>query len=220
VLYLVASPIGNLKDITIRALEVLRQADLIAAEDTRRSAILLTRYEIRKPLVSFHEHNEARRTVELVEKLQTGSNVALLTDAGTPTISDPGYRLVVACCQADIPITIIPGASAILTALAGSALPSHAFYFGGFLPVKSGQRQRELEQALQRDCTSVYFESPHRLLKSLEILKQSAPNRLICVAREMTKQFEEYRRGPAKVVCEHFEEHTPRGEITLLISGD
>lgn len=219
-LYLVASPIGNLGDITIRALEVLRQADLIAAEDTRRSAILLARYEIRKPLVSFHEHNEARRTAELVEKLQTGSNVALLTDAGTPTISDPGYRLVVACRQADIPITIIPGASAVLTALAGSALPSHAFYFGGFLPVKSGQRQRELEQALRRDCTSVYFESPHRLLKTLEILKQLAPDRLICVAREMTKQFEEFRRGPVGLVCEHFEKHAPRGEITLLISAE
>ena len=218
-LYLVASPIGNLGDITIRALDVLRQADLVAVEDTRRSAILLSRYEIRKPLVSLHEHNEARRTAELLEKLQNGANVALLTDAGTPTISDPGYRLVVACRQADIPMTIIPGASAVLTALAGSALPAHAFYFGGFLPVKSGQRQRELEQALRRDCTSVYFESPHRLLKSLEILKQSAPNRLICVAREMTKQFEEYRRGPARLVCEHFQQHTPRGEITLLISG-
>lgn len=219
-LYLVASPIGNLGDITMRALEVLRRADLIAAEDTRRSAILLARYEIRKPLISFHEHNEARRTAELVEKLQTGSNVALLTDAGTPTISDPGYRLVVVCRQADIPITIIPGASAVLTALAGSALPSHAFYFGGFLPVKSGQRQRELERALRRDCTSVYFESPHRLVKTLEILKQSAPDRLICVAREMTKQFEEYRRGSAELVCEHFEKHAPRGEITLLVSGE
>jgi 16S rRNA (cytidine1402-2'-O)-methyltransferase len=218
-LFVVGSPIGNLNDITLRALAVLKEVSLIAAEDTRRSSILLRRFEISKPLVSFHEHNEARRTSELIEKMRAGEKIALITDAGMPSISDPGYRIVRACIENGIRIEVIPGASAVLTALVGSGLPTDRFYFGGFLPGKSGQRERELVSALAREFTSVYFESPHRIIRSLEILGREDPNRLICVARELTKQFEEYRRGEASTVLSHYVAHPPKGEITLLISG-
>jgi 16S rRNA (cytidine1402-2'-O)-methyltransferase len=218
VLYVVASPIGNLADITIRALEVLRQVDLIAAEDTRHTGILLHRYEIKKPLTSLHEHNEARRTAELVERLRAGASIALLTDAGLPSVSDPGFRLIAACRSANLPLTIIPGPSAVLTALVGSGLPTHTFFFGGFLPVKSGQRARELTAAVSRNCTSIYFESPHRLLKSLAELESLAPDHPICVARELTKQFETFHRGSGKELKKHFTDHPPRGEITLVIA--
>jgi 16S rRNA (cytidine1402-2'-O)-methyltransferase len=218
-LFLVGSPIGNLSDITLRAIAVLKEVTLIAAEDTRRSSILLKRFEISTPLVSFHEHNEARRTNELVEKMRTGENVALITDAGMPSISDPGYRIVRACIEGGIRVEVIPGPSAVLTALAGSGLPTDRFFFGGFLPVKSGQRARELFAALAREVTSVYFESPHRLIRSLEVICRADPTRLICVARELTKLFEEYRRGEVGTVLSHYETHPPKGEITLVISG-
>jgi 16S rRNA (cytidine1402-2'-O)-methyltransferase len=218
VLYVIASPIGNLGDITIRALEILRQVDLIAAEDTRHTGVLLHRYEIRKPLTSLHEHNEARRTPELVERLRDGASIALLTDAGMPSVSDPGFRLIAACRAADLPMTVVPGPSAVLTALVGSGLPTHAFYFGGFLPVKSGQRNRELSAAIARNCTSIYFESPHRLQKSLAELEILAPAHAVCVARELTKQFETFHRGTAQELRRHFSDHPPRGEITLVIA--
>jgi len=218
-LFLVGSPIGNLNDITLRALAVLKDVTLVAAEDTRRSSILLKRYEISKPLVSFHEHNEARRTSELIEKMRAGEKVALLTDAGMPSISDPGYRIVRACIENGIQVEVIPGPSAVLTALVGSGLPTDRFYFGGFLPVKSGQRERELAAALARDVTSVYFESPHRIIRSLEVIAKSEPTRLVCVARELTKHFEEYRRGEVSAVLSHYAAHPPKGEITLLLSG-
>ena len=218
-LFLVGSPIGNLGDITLRALEVLKDVVIIAAEDTRRSSVLLKRFDISKPLISFHEHNEARRTAELIERLRRGEKVALLTDAGMPSISDPGYRLVRACIETGIRVEVIPGPSAVLTALVGSGLPTDRFYFGGFLPVKSGQRERELLAALTRGCTSIYFESPHRILKSLEVLRRADPHRVVCVARELTKQFEEYRRGEVESVFAHYEAHPAKGEITLVISG-
>ena len=218
-LFLVGSPIGNLGDITLRALEVLKDVVIVAAEDTRRSSILLKRFDISKPLISFHEHNEARRTAELIERLRHGEKVALLTDAGMPSISDPGYRLVRACIESGVQIEVIPGPSAVLAALVGSGLPTDRFYFGGFLPVKSGQRETELLAALARDCTSIYFESPHRILKSLQVLGRIDPRRLVCVARELTKQFEEYRRGEVESVLAHYEAHPPKGEITLVISG-
>ena len=155
-LYLVGTPIGNLADITLRALETLRAVDLIAAEDTRHSLRLLGRYEIRKPLVSFHEHNEARRTQELIARLREGAQVALITDAGLPSISDPGARLVRACREAGLAYTVIPGPSAVLTALVGSGLSADEFHYGGFLPVKSGGRERELQRAVDRGETSVF----------------------------------------------------------------
>src|SRR6516164_11091758 len=218
-LFLVGSPIGNLGDITFRALEVLRRVTMVAAEDTRHSSVLLKHYEIRKPLISFHEHNEARRTDELIEKLRGGDSVALLTDAGMPSISDPGYRLVRASVESGIRIEVIPGPSAVLTALVGSGLPTDRFYFGGFLPVKSGQRQRELVAALAREFTSVYFESPHRIVRSLEVISSVEPTRLVCVARELTKQFEGYQRGAASDGFADYTVHPPKGEITLIIKG-
>jgi 16S rRNA (cytidine1402-2'-O)-methyltransferase len=218
-LYLVGSPIGNLGDITLRAVAVLKEVTMVAAEDTRRSSILLKRYEISKPLVSFHEHNEARRTSELIEKMRAGEKIALLTDAGMPSISDPGYRIVRACIENEIRVEVIPGPSALLTALVGSGLPTDRFYFGGFLPVKSGQRERELAAALAREVTSVYFESPHRIIRSLEVIGREDPTRSVCVARELTKQFEEYRRGEASAIHSYYAAHPPKGEITLVISG-
>jgi 16S rRNA (cytidine1402-2'-O)-methyltransferase len=218
-LFIVGSPIGNLNDITLRALSVLKEVNLVATEDTRRSSILLKHFEISKPLVSFHEHNEARRTSELVEKMRAGEKIALITDAGMPSISDPGYRIVRACIENEIRVEVIPGPSAVLTALVGSGLPPDRFYFGGFLPVKSGQRERELGLALAREVTSIYFESPHRIIRSLEVIAKADPSRVICVARELTKHFEEYRRGDASSVLAHYATHPPKGEITLLIGG-
>jgi 16S rRNA (cytidine1402-2'-O)-methyltransferase len=218
-LFIVGSPIGNLNDITLRALSVLKEVALVAAEDTRRTSILLKHFEISKPLVSFHEHNEARRTSELVEKMRAGEKIALITDAGMPSISDPGYRIVRACIENEIRVEVIPGPSAVLTALVGSGLPTDRFYFGGFLPVKSGQRERELGLALAREVTSVYFESPHRIIRSLEVIAKADPSRVICVARELTKHFEEYRRGDASSVLAHYAAHPPKGEITLLIGS-
>jgi 16S rRNA (cytidine1402-2'-O)-methyltransferase len=218
-LFIIGSPIGNLNDITLRALSVLKEVTLVAAEDTRRSSILLKHFEISKPLVSFHEHNEARRTSELIEKMRAGEKIALITDAGMPSISDPGYRIVRACIENEIRVEVIPGPSAVLTALVGSGLPTDRFYFGGFLPVKSGQRERELGLALAREVTSVYFESPHRIIRSLEVIAKADPSRVICVARELTKHFEEYRRGDASSVLAHYAAHPPKGEITLLIGS-
>jgi 16S rRNA (cytidine1402-2'-O)-methyltransferase len=218
-LYIVSTPIGNLGDITVRALEVLKSVDLIAAEDTRHSLRLLQRYEIRKPLLSFHEHNEARRTQELTARLQEGTNVAVITDAGLPGISDPGGRLVRACAEQGLPYTILPGPSAVLTALVGSGFGADQFYYGGFLPVKSGQRERELQKAVERKESSVFLESPYRLEKTLEVLTRLAPERPLCVARELTKQFEEYRRGQAAALREHYLAHPPKGEITFIVAA-
>src|SRR5947209_8417411 len=162
-LYVVATPIGNLGDITLRALEALKSADLVAAEDTRHSGMLLKHFGIKKPLISFHEHNEAMRTAQLVERIAVGENVALITDAGMPGLSDPGARLIRECIKRELPFTIIPGPSSILTALAGSGFSMEKFCFDGFLPVKSGQRQHELRAAAAREETSIYFESPFRL---------------------------------------------------------
>jgi 16S rRNA (cytidine1402-2'-O)-methyltransferase len=217
-LYLVATPIGNLGDITLRALEVLKDADLIAAEDTRHSGILLKRYNIQKPLISYHEHNEAMRAAQLVERLGAGENVALITDAGMPGLSDPGARLIRECINRALPFTIVPGPSSILTALIGSGFPSEKFFFGGFLPVKSGQRERELRAAATRQGTSAYFESPYRLSKTLKACLGIMPDRCLCVARELTKKFEEFRRGSANDLLAHYEAHPPKGEIVLLIS--
>jgi len=218
-LSVIATPIGNLEDISYRAVESLRAADLIAAEDTRHSRILLDRYQISKPLVSYHQHNEAMRTVELIERLQSGATIALITDAGMPGVSDPGRRLIVACIEKNLPYTIIPGPSAVINALIGSGFPSEAFYFGGFLPVKSGQRERILTEAIARKETTLFFESPYRLVKSLAVLASIAPDRLVCVARELTKHFEEYRRGiPAELVA-YYTQRPPKGEITVAISA-
>ena len=221
VLYLVATPIGNLADITLRALETLRAVDVIAAEDTRHSQILLRHHGIAgKPLLSFHEHNEARRTAELIERMKAGANVAVMTDAGLPGLSDPGLRLVQACQREGLPFTILPGASAPGLALVGSGFDAgDGFFFGGFLPNKSGGREREVRRALERDIVSLFFESPHRLQRTLDLMALLEPSREVCVARELTKHFEEYRRGPAREVAAHYNAHPPKGEIVLVISA-
>jgi 16S rRNA (cytidine1402-2'-O)-methyltransferase len=218
-LYVVATPIGNLSDITLRALEVFKQADLIAAEDTRHSGLLLKHFGIKKPFVSYHEHNEAARTAELGERLARGENIALITDAGTPGVSDPGLRLIRECIKRELPFTIIPGPSAILTALLGSGFSTERFSFRGFVPVKSGRRERELRAVAECQETAILFESPYRLLKTLEACANIMPDRQLCVARELTKTFEEFRRGTGAELLVHYQAHPPKGEIVLLISG-
>jgi len=216
-LTIVPTPIGNLRDMSLRGADALREADWIAAEDTRHTARLLQSLNLSKPMVSFHDHNEASRTKELVERLQNGEKGVLVSDAGMPLVSDPGYRLVRACIRQDIPLTVLPGPSAVPTALAGSGLPPHPFFFGGFLPVKSGRREKELLLALNRGYTSIYFESPHRLLKTLDCLCGISQECQVCVARELTKKFEEFRRGSAQEVAAYYREHPPKGEITFLL---
>ena len=218
-LYVIGTPIGNLNDITLRALEALKAADVVAAEDTRHSGNLLRHFEIRKPLVSYHQHNEAMRTAELSERLAGGESVALITDAGMPGLSDPGARLIRACIEKDLPYTIIPGVSAILTALVGSGFPLERFYFQGFLPVKSGGRERDLRAAAEREETSVFFESPYRINKTLAACVELMPDREVCVARELTKKFEEFRRGTPADLLAHYEARPAKGEITFLVSG-
>jgi 16S rRNA (cytidine1402-2'-O)-methyltransferase len=217
-LYVVATPIGNLSDITLRALEVLKSVDLVAAEDTRHSGMLLKHFGIKKPLLSYHEHNEAMRTAQLAERLAAGETVALITDAGTPGLSDPGARLIRECTRRDLPFTIIPGASSILIALVGSGFSTENFCFRGFLPVKSGQRERELQAAAEANETTIFFESPYRLTKTLKACIDIMADRHLCVARELTKKFEEFRRGTARELLAHYEAHAPKGEIVLLIS--
>ncbi|MGH7983269.1 MAG: 16S rRNA (cytidine(1402)-2'-O)-methyltransferase, partial [Candidatus Udaeobacter sp.] len=192
--------------------------DLVAAEDTRHSGILLKHFGIKKPFISYHEHNEARRTAELVERLMRGENVALITDAGTPGLSDPGLRLIRECIHREVQFTIIPGSSSILTALIGSGFSTEKFSFHGFLPVKSGQRERELRAATERAETAIFFESPYRLTKTLATCTNIMPDRQLCVARELTKRFEEFRRGTASELLAHYEVHPPKGEIVLVIS--
>jgi 16S rRNA (cytidine1402-2'-O)-methyltransferase len=197
----------------------LREADVVAAEDTRHASILLKHHGISRPLLSLHEHNEAQRAEEIAQRLAAGENIAMLTDAGTPGISDPGFRVVRECIARGLEFTVLPGATSILPALVGSGLPLHEFYFGGFLPVKSGRRKTLLEAALARSETSVFFESPHRIGKSLAVLAELAPDRQVCVARELSKKFEEYWRGPAAELSARAEKQPPRGEICLLIAG-
>jgi 16S rRNA (cytidine1402-2'-O)-methyltransferase len=218
-LYLVGTPIGNLADLTLRARGILATVDLIACEDTRHSLPLLQHHGIRKPLVSLHEHNEAGRSAQLLDDLRAGRSVAVISDAGMPLVSDPGQRLLHEIRRAGLPYEVIPGPSAPITALVGSGLPATAFFFGGFLPVKSGQRRRALEHALAREETSAFFESPHRLLSTLTTLAELAPDRPVCVARELTKKFQEFHTGPAVECLARFQARPPKGEITLVIAG-
>lgn len=215
---LVPTPIGHLGDITLRALEALKTADRIACEDTRHSSTLLAHHGISgKPLVSLHEHNELRRAPGLVEAARAGETIAVISDAGMPGISDPGYRIVQACLERDVPLEVLPGPSAILTALIGSGFPCHAFRFGGFLSVKSGKRRSALQQALDSGETGIFFESPHRLTSTLAILTEIQPESRACVARELTKKFETFHRGTARELHDYFSAHPPKGEIVLLV---
>lgn len=218
-LYVVSTPIGNLGDITLRALDVLKSVDVVAAEDTRHSGMLLKHFEIKKPLLSYHEHNEAMRAEQLVERLAAGEDVALITDAGTPALSDPGTRLIRECIKRGLPLMIIPGPSSILAALVGSGFSTEKFCFRGFLPTKSGRRERELCGAVNREETTIFFESPYRLTKTLAACIDIMPDRQLCVARELTKKFEEFHRGTASELLAHYQAHSPKGEIVLMISA-
>lgn len=217
-LYLVATPIGNLEDITLRALRVLKQADLIACEDTRQTQKLLNHFGIEKPTISYHEHNEAPRAAELVEKLAKGSRIAVVSDAGMPGISDPGFRLVSLAIEKGIPVVPIPGPSAFVTALVASGLPVESFAFRGFLQPKSGARRRVLERVKESLQTQVFYEAPHRIREALEDVAASlGPNRRVVVARELTKIHEEFLRGTAAEVLATANGCELRGEIVLLI---
>jgi 16S rRNA (cytidine1402-2'-O)-methyltransferase len=218
VLYVVATPIGNLEDITYRAVRILQEVELIACEDTRHARKLLEHYEIKKPTVSYHEHNELERARELVAKLAEGCSIALVSDAGMPGISDPGYRVVKLAIEEGISVVPVPGASALVSALAASGLPTDAFEFRGFLPAKSGQRRTVLETLQGTQHTVVFYEAPHRILESLqEIVRLLGPQRPVVIARELTKIHEEFIRGAAGEVLESLAARELKGEITLLI---
>ncbi|HEV2448160.1 MAG TPA: 16S rRNA (cytidine(1402)-2'-O)-methyltransferase [Candidatus Sulfopaludibacter sp.] len=217
-LYIIATPIGNLEDITLRALRVLREVDWIACEDTRQTRKLLDHFGIAKPMVSYHDHNETGRAAELIAKLTTGGSGALVSDAGTPLISDPGYRLVEAAIAAAITVVPIPGASAALSALSAAGLPTDAFRFCGFLPTKSTQRRKILEQLKPESGTLIFYETPHRILEALEDVAAVMGARPVVVARELTKLHEEFLRGTAAEVQANLAARpSVKGEITLLI---
>ncbi|MDZ4742186.1 MAG: 16S rRNA (cytidine(1402)-2'-O)-methyltransferase [Verrucomicrobiota bacterium] len=218
-LSIVATPIGNLEDITLRALRILKEADVVACEDTRHSGNLLRHFEISKKLVSYHEFNEAKRTAELTGQIAQGTNVALISDAGTPGISDPGARIIRAVIAAGLPLEVIPGASAIISALVGSGLSTDEFYFGGFLPVKSAQRQNVFRKLLGRSETICFYESPHRIASCLDDLESVFPDRQIVLARELTKIHEQFARGTPAEVKAQFVGRSLKGEMVILVSG-
>jgi len=216
-LYLVATPIGNLEDITLRALRILKEVDQIACEDTRHTQKLLQHYNIQKPLVSYHEHNELTRAPELVVGMEQGAQIALVSDAGVPLVSDPGYRLVALCLRHHIPVIPIPGPSALLAALSASGLPNEEFLFAGFLPARSGERRRALERLRIEDRTIIFYEAPHRIEETLVDAHEILGDRPACLAREVTKIHEEFRRGSLAELAASLADKPARGEITLLI---
>jgi 16S rRNA (cytidine1402-2'-O)-methyltransferase len=219
-LYLVPTPIGNLEDITLRALRVLREVDMIACEDTRTSGILLAHYDIGTPRTSYHDHNETRKAPQLIERMQAGQDVALISDAGSPGISDPGFYLVRECVRHDIPVEALPGATAFVPALTASGLPCDRFVFEGFLPAKKG-RQTKLNALADEPRTMVFYESPHRLVKALMQFEEVfGPEREAAVAREVSKKFEEVRRGSLRDLRTHYEAQPKvRGEIVVVVAG-
>lgn len=219
-LYLVPTPIGNLEDITLRALTVLKNVDLIAAEDTRHSGILLQHFQIKKPLISLHEHNYAQRVPELIEKLKDGHTIAQVSDAGMPSISDPGHEFVLAAIKAGIDVISLPGPTAGMTALIASGLPADRFAFIGFLPKKISDQKRLLDDWQDTKATLIFYESPYRVSKTLAVLgQQFGPSSQIVLARELTKKFESYFRGTLQEALAFVQEHQPRGEYVLLLQA-
>lgn len=219
-LYVVATPIGNLEDMTFRAIRVLQTVDVIAAEDTRHTGKLLQHFQIKTPQISYHEHNRTQRLPELLAQLQRGQSIALVTDAGMPGISDPGYELVSACADVGMTVVPIPGASAVITALSASGLPSDRFTFEGFLPTKGKERRDRLEALALESRTMVLYEAPHRVLQTLQDLAQAlSPERSIVAARELTKMHEEFWRGTIAEAVKEFGDRQPQGEFTLVVAG-
>jgi len=219
ILYIVPTPIGNLKDITLRALEVLKDVDLILAEDTRTTSHLLNHYKITKPLPPYHQRNEHKVLQHLVDQLAGGKKMAVVTDAGTPGISDPAFLLTRECIKSGIKIECLPGPTAFVPALMNSGIPSNRFLFEGFLPLKKG-RQTLLKKLAEEDRTMIFYESPVRLVKTLkEFIQHFGAERACCVSRELTKIFEENKRGTLREVCDHFKEKNPKGEIVIVVAG-
>lgn len=218
-LFLIPTPIGNLEDITLRALRILGEVDLILAEDTRTSSVLLRHYNIHKPLQSFHIHNEHHQVNNFVQRIKSGSNIALISDAGTPAISDPGFLLVRECLKADVEVECLPGATAFVPALVNSGFPTDRFTFEGFLPQKKG-RQTRILALVEETRTMIFYESPHRLLKALEQFTEVfGADRQACVSRELTKLHEENYRGTLQECLTHFQQKTIKGEIVLVVKG-
>ncbi len=219
VLYVVSTPIGNLDDITLRALKVLREVDLVAAEDTRRTGLLLKHYGIKNRLESYNDFNKEKKAPVLIEELKSGRSMAVTSDAGTPGVSDPCYLLVKLALQEKIKVVPIPGASALLSALVVSGLPTDRFAFEGFLPAKSGKRRKRLEELRHEKRTLIFYESPHRLLKTLQDISEILGERRMVAARELTKKFEEIRRGTPEEIIAYFEKGKVKGELVLIIEG-
>ena len=218
-LYLIPSPIGNLADITFRAVDILKSVDLILAEDTRTSAVLLNHYQVQKPITPYHQHNEHKILTHLTEQLAAGKTMALLTDAGTPGISDPAFLLVRECIKNNISVECLPGATAFVPALVNSGLPINSFCFEGFLPLKKG-RQTMMKKLATEERTMVFYESPMRLVKTLnEFIQYFGAERNCCVSRELTKKFEENARGTLQKVHDHFNAKTVKGEIVIVVAG-
>jgi len=218
-LYLIPSPIGNLADITYRAVKVLEEVELILAEDTRTSGVLLRHYNIQKPVTPYHQHNEHKVLQHLLQQLQAGKTMALLTDAGTPGVSDPGFLLVRECIRAGVPVECLPGATAFVPALVNSGIPMNRFTFEGFLPPKKG-RHTLLTQLAQDERTIVFYESPQRLVKTLEeLITYFGATRYCCVCRELTKMFEEHTRGTLQEVVDYYKEKGVKGEIVVIVGG-
>jgi 16S rRNA (cytidine1402-2'-O)-methyltransferase len=219
ILYIVATPIGNLEDITLRAIRTLKEADVIAAEDTRHTQVLLKHFAINTPLTSFHEHNERAKTAQLVTRLERGESIALVSDAGTPAISDPGYRLVVAAIGAGIRVIPIAGPSALIAALSAAGLPTDGFDFRGFLPARKQERRSKLQELRDGRYTMVFYETPHRLQESLDDVREILGDRRMVLAREVTKLHEEFLRGRISEVIGEVSRREIRGEMTLVIEG-
>ncbi len=218
-LYLIPSPIGNLADITYRAVKVLEEAELVLAEDTRTSGVLLKHYQINKPVTPYHQHNEHKIVQHLLQQLQSGKTMALLTDAGTPGVSDPGFLLVRECIRAGVPVECLPGATAFVPALVNSGIPMNRFVFEGFLPLKKG-RHTLFTQLSTEERTFVFYESPMRLVKTLaDLIQYLGPDRPCCVSRELTKMFEENKRGTLQEVHDYFLEKGVKGEIVVVVQG-
>ena len=218
-LFIVATPIGNLEDITFRALRILSEVDLIAAEDTRQTRILLSKYNINTPMTSYHKFNIKSKTPRLISLLKEGKNMALVSDSGMPGVSDPGHEIIREAVDQNIRVEVIPGPSAVITALVASGLPTEKFVFEGFLPKRPGKKVKKLKELKSEKGTTIIYESPYRLVKTLEEIKKTLGDRRVAVCRELTKKFEEIIRGKAGEVLEKFKRQRPKGEVVVVIEG-